>query len=91
MDSISPLTDLLDTLITYRRTSAEVAETLERFGPVAAAREMGRQEILELVFEEAKRRFGAIPPPLEPEEYTPSTARLSADEYVENVRQAEDA
>lgn len=88
---MSPLTDLLDTLVAYRRTSSEVAETLERFGAVAAAREMGRQEILELLFEESKRRFGAVPPPISQEEYTPVEARLSADEYVEDVRQAGDA
>lgn len=88
------LTDLLDKLNRLSMSSQELAMMLESEGPVATSRFLGRQEILDLVFQECKEKYGAVPPPIEAENPDTSQRVLSADEYLDmldNVRKAEDA
>ena len=85
------LTDLLDKLNRLSMSSQELAMMLEDEGPVTVSRYLGRQEILDLVFQECKEKYGAVPPPIEAEAPGNQDRVLSADEYLDeldNVRQA---
>lgn len=85
------LTALLDELNQMSRSSEELAAYLEHEGPVATARYLGRQEILDFVFRFCKEKYGAVPPPIEVEAPSSDERVLSADEFLDlldNVRKA---